>query len=209
MHEYGRRGKFLVTLNVSNNFSYDTQFNYLDIDWWLTPYNASILSSTIPSEMVRGTWYTVGMEIKNTGSSTWFGDPTNPDYVYLTGVGGATGDAAKFNLMTRGGNEPVTEIPLLNDENTRYYPVQDFIFNIQAPVTPGTYEPSFRLSSKRGEFGDFMNFSVNVTTNPSPNASPNRAQCSSCPEPGTDLIGEIYSGIQGILRNFSRFFRQA
>jgi hypothetical protein len=84
----------------------------------------------------------------------------NPNLVFLQGLGGASGDAAKFNI---------THIPMIF-ENETVAPggSYDFFFYVKAPDTIGTYTPEYQVSSSAvgGTFGPVANATVNVIENP-------------------------------------------
>ncbi len=89
----------------------------------------------------------------------WFGDSANPNFVNLSGISGASVDAAQFNI---------TVIPMIFD-NESATPGQsyDFFFYVKAPDPIGTYTPQYQMNSTSiGTFGEVASATVHVIENP-------------------------------------------
>ena len=161
VHTYTAAGNYSVTLVVLNAGSSDsyTIADDIVVQSFGPAFDARVEFSAIPLTMLQGEHYLVDIQINNTGSRSWSGDLTSPDYVYLQGWGGSGSDAAKFNL---------THIPMLF-ENESVAPGEsyDFFFFMQAPDSIGNYTPEYQVvSAGHGAFGEISNNSVSVIENP-------------------------------------------
>jgi hypothetical protein len=77
-----------------------------------------------------------------TSSKKWFADPASPNLVNLNGLGGPSGDAARFGIG---------EIPMIfANETTPLNESYDFFFYVHAPDTPGTYTPQSGRMHRQG-----------------------------------------------------------
>jgi PKD repeat protein len=161
VHTYTGAGSYMVSLTASDAFTSHTRTipEYVFVQPALPAYDARMEFSSVSPKMFQSEPYLVDIHVINTGSRTWSGDPANPDYVYLEGLGGSSGDAAKFNL---------THIPMLF-ENETVAPDEsyDFYFFMQTPDIIGNYSPAFQMNSAgNGHFGEISNGSVEVIENP-------------------------------------------
>jgi PKD repeat protein len=161
VHTYAGAGNYTVSLAATNAFTSDTRTvpEYVIIQPATSVFDASVESLSVSSAMFQGEHYLVDIRMNNTGTRAWSGNPASPDYVYLEGVGGSTGDAAKFNL---------TQIPMLFvNETVAPGEGYDFFFFMEAPEIIGNYSPAFQMTSYGyGPFGEIPNSSVSVIENP-------------------------------------------
>ncbi|MFA5267441.1 MAG: PKD domain-containing protein [Methanoregula sp.] len=159
VHTYAAAGNYSISLAASNVGSSDSRTvpDYIIVQSSGPAFDARVELTSMPPTMFQGEHYLADVKVNNTGSRTWSGDPASPDYVYLEGIGGTTGDAAKFNL---------THIPMIF-ENETVAPGEsyDFLFFTEA-MGVGNFSPSYQLKSAQGEFGPVSTMSVEVIENP-------------------------------------------
>jgi PKD repeat protein len=161
VHIFTANGNYTVSLVVSNGYSSDT---LTEADYIITQpsgpaYDSVVRLNSMPTTMYQGEYYLVDIKVNNTGTKTWYGDPSNTNFVFMQGLGDASGDAARFNI---------THIPMLF-ENETVAPGEsyDFFFYVHAPDTLGTYTPQYQVSTASGGvFGPVVNVPVNVIKNP-------------------------------------------
>ena len=116
--------------------------------------NATVVSNTIPIDMLPEASASVTVRMKNTGSNTW----NSTDNYRLGGVGDGSGIAAQFGA---------TRFNIASGTNVATNQEYSFTFNITAPTTPGTYNLQYRmLQDGVAWFGDTL--SVNVTVHGTP-----------------------------------------
>jgi hypothetical protein len=122
-------------------------------------FDAEIILNSLPTTMFQGEHYIVDIKVNNTGTETWYADPANANLVYLQGLGGDTGEAAKFNI---------THIPMIfTNETAAPGESYDFFFYVQAPDIIGNYTPEYQVATAAGGvFGPVANATVNVIANP-------------------------------------------
>lgn len=161
VHTYAAAGNYTVTLAVSNAQSSDNQTvaDYISARSATPAYDARIVFSSMPTTMFQGEHYLVDIKVNNTGTETWYADPAGPNPVFLQGLGGTTGDAARFNI---------THIPMIfANETVAPGESYDFFFYVQAPDAIGNYSPAYQVSSAgSGDFGEISNITVSVIENP-------------------------------------------
>ncbi len=110
------------------------------------PYNAAVVTNTIPSTMVAGTTYRVSVTFRNTGSATW------------TNAGG-------YRLKAVGGSDPfttTTSYALASTDAIKYYKTKAFTISMKAPATAGTYTTDWRMYRGTTAFGATFKKSVKV-----------------------------------------------
>lgn len=161
IHSYVLAGNYTVSLVASNAFSSDnrTVAEYVKVEPAVPAFSTEIIFNSMPTTMFQGEHYIVDIKVNNTGTETWYADPANANLVFLQGLGGPYGDAAKFNI---------THIPMIfTNETVAPGESYDFFFYVQAPDTIGNYTPEYQVASASGGvFGPVANATVNVIENP-------------------------------------------
>ncbi|HWT75101.1 MAG TPA: NBR1-Ig-like domain-containing protein, partial [Mobilitalea sp.] len=114
------------------------------------PYNAKIISNTIPTTMEAGKTYQVSVTVQNTGENAW----TAADGYKLGGVG----DSDPFALARQ---------TLAAGETIAKGQTKTFTFNMIAPKTAGTYTTDWRMLREGVTwFGDTLSVPVTVVDDP-------------------------------------------
>jgi len=160
-HSYVLASNYTVSLVASNAFVSDnrTVAEYIKVEPSTPAFDGTVEFSSVTPVMLQGEHYLVDIKVNNTGIRNWSGNPASPDYVYLQGIGGSSGDAAKFNL---------THIPMLfENETVAQGESYDFFFFMEAPDVTGNYSPAYQVTSEgAGPFGEISYNSVSVIENP-------------------------------------------
>jgi PKD repeat protein len=160
-HSYVLASNYTVSLVASNVFASDnrTVAEYVKVEPSTPAFDAEIILNSMPTTMFQGEHYIVDIKVNNTGTETWYADPANANLVFLQGLGGETGEAAKFNI---------THIPMIfTNETVAPGESYDFFFYVEAPDTIGNYTPEYQVASATGGvFGPVANATVNVIENP-------------------------------------------
>jgi PKD repeat protein len=162
VHTYLTGGNYSVNFSASNGH----YTNWTNLTGFISvqpaasvPFNATVVLNSMSATMFQGEHYIVDIKVNNTGTETWYADPANTNLVFLQGLGGPSGDAAKFNI---------THIPMIfTNETVAPGESYDFFFYVQAPDIIGSYAPQYQVSSaSSGVFGQVANTTVNVIENP-------------------------------------------
>jgi PKD repeat protein len=154
-HVYGAAGTYTVNLTVTNAAGSDDEVktDYITVIVSSIPRDAVITTDTIPSTMVEGQSYDVGVTVQNTGTTTW----SETEGFNLGGVGDFSGDAAEFAY-------PRVYLPV----GTTVAPgaSHTYTFTMTAPAA-GTYTPAYRMVWEYHEwFGQTLSHPVTVSAAP-------------------------------------------
>lgn len=147
-------GTYSVTVearNTPDEFVFGTQYTSASSTFSVVappppPYNAEIVSSTIPSQMEAGKTYRVSVTVKNTGANAW----TAANGYKLGGVGDSDPFASARQTLS-------------SSETIATGQTKTFTFNMTAPSTPGTYTTDWRMLREGVNwFGGTLTKSVSV-----------------------------------------------
>jgi methionine-rich copper-binding protein CopC len=143
--------------SVTGTYTTDWQMLRNDMDWFgdklnvevevHTPYDAQVVSHTIPAVMAPGQSYSVSVMVKNTGSNTWTA-------------------AEGYKLGALGNTDPfaITRQLIDSTESIAANQMKTFTFTMKAPSVPGTYTTDWRMLREGVMwFGDKLEAQVTVT----------------------------------------------